>query len=262
MILIVDLGNTDIVFGLRRGGEILSPFRMSSVSPKTADEIGVFVLQMLGQHSVQPSQVTGVTVCSVVPDHLAQAVRFAEEYLGRKPVVIHTGMPAPVRVTVDVPAELGTDRFANAVAGFVKFGGPLIVVDFGSATTITAVTAAGELVGGTIMPGLKTSAQALSVKAARLPFIPLTTPETFLGKNTLAAMQSGIVHGHAGAVSHLVAGLRGEPGLSGAKVVATGGLSALLAPLCLCIDSVEPLLTLEGIGILGEMAAAAERGGR
>jgi len=262
MILIMDLGNSEIVFGVRNGGSISLSFRMASAPPRTADEIGSFFLSMFAFHGLKVSQIAGTAVCSVVPEQIPQLERFSERYAGRKPVVIHTGMPAPVRVRVDMPAELGVDRFANAVAGFRRFGGPLIVIDFGSATTITAVTAGGDLVGGTIMTGLKTSAQALSAKAARLPFVPLTAPDSVLGRSTLSAMQSGIIHGHVGAVSHLVEGLRKELGPARANVVATGGLSGLLAPLCPWIDAVEPLLTLEGIGILHDAVAASEEVGR
>lgn len=261
MFLIVDLGNTDIVFGIRSGGETLHQFRMASTPPKTSDEIGIFFLQMLDRLGIQPSKLAGAAICSVVPEQTPQIERFVEEYLGRKPVVIDTGMPAPVRVKVDVPAELGTDRFANAVAGFSAYGGPLIVIDFGSATTITVITADGDLIGGTIMPGLKTSAQSLSAKAARLPFIPVAPPAGFLGTNTIEAMQSGVFHGHLGAVSHLVAGLKNELGLACAKVAATGGLSGIVAPLCPWIDIVDPQLTLEGIGILYELTAGSERTG-
>lgn len=261
MFLIVDLGNTDIVFGLRSEGKILHLFRAVSTPAKTSDELGIFFLQMLELRGIQVSQLTGAAVCSVIPGQIPPVERFIEEYVRQKPLVIHTGIPAPVRVKVDFPGELGTDRFANAVAGFTKFGGPLIVIDFGSATTITVVTSSGDLIGGTIMPGLKTSAQALSAKAARLPFIPLVPPAGFLGTNTIAAMQSGIFHGHLGAVFHLVAGLKKEVGIPCAKVVATGGLSAAVAPLCPWIDVCEPLLTLEGIAILHELAAESERPG-
>ncbi|HNW33515.1 MAG TPA: type III pantothenate kinase [Candidatus Ozemobacteraceae bacterium] len=259
MLLAMDIGNTDIVFGIVIGGSTRNQFRMASFPLKTSDEIGLFFLQMMEKHGLTLSHLNGAAICSVVPEQTSYAMRFVEDFLHQKPFVIHTGLSAPIQVNVDVPKELGADRFANAVAGFTKFGGPLIIIDFGSATTISVVTDSGGFIGGTIMPGLNTSAQALASKAAQLPFIHVAPPATLLGRNTVTAMQSGLFHGHLGAVSHLVAGLKSELGLAKPRVIATGGLAGVIAPFCPWIDAVEPFLTLDGISLLHRLSMDSER---
>lgn len=247
MILVIDIGNSEIDFGLCEGPAVRIHFRKGTNLTETPDEIGLFLTQMLQRHRVPVGRVRGTAIASVVPDMTAIIGRMLRAEFGKEPFVVDPGAKLPIRIRVDSPAGLGADRVANAVAAFQKLGGPVIVIDCGSATTLSAVNGKGEFLGGAILPGLRGMMGALSRNTAKLPPLPLEVPARFIGRNTHEAMQSGVIHGWRGALEHLLDGMRREMGRAQPTVVATGGLAGFLQSVCPWLETVEPSLTLEGI---------------
>jgi type III pantothenate kinase len=254
MLLAADVGNTEIVLGVFDGADLAHTWRVSTQAERTSDELALLVAGLLGQRGWSfDADVSGVVVASVVPD-VTHAIRdLAGRYLPFPPVIVGPGTKTGVPVLTDNPREVGADRVVNALAAFTRFGGPAIVVDFGTGTNFDIVSEAGEFLGGVIAPGLQVSAQSLFARAARLTRVELTAPRSAIGKSTVEALQAGLIFGTAGEVDGIVERVRAE--LPGAITVATGGLAPVVIPHCRTIDHHEPWLTLEGLRLVFEKNA-------
>ena len=244
MLLAVDVGNTQTVFGLFDGERLTEHWRIATDPRRTGDEVGVTLSGFL-----ELENVSGICLSSTVPALVRSYEEFAERW-ARAPLLVlgpgtRTGMP----VRYDDPREVGPDRIANAVAALERYGAPCIVVDFGTSTNFDAVSAAGEYVGGVLAPGIEISMDALFARAARLRGVDFVEPPTVIGKTTVAALQAGLVYGFAGQVDGIVERMRAELG-DGVQVIATGGLADLIAPHARTVERVDPFLTLEGLRIV------------
>ena len=251
MLLAADVGNTEIVLGVFRGERLERTWRLSTQPERTPDELALALSGFLAQGDMSfESQVTGVVVASVVPDVTASFREMAARYFPFPPVMVGPGTKTGVPILTDNPREVGADRVVNTLAAFAQFGGPSIVVDFGTATNFDIVSAKGEFMGGVIAPGMQASAASLFSRTARLTRVELTAPPSVIGKSTVEAIQSGLIFGTAGEVDAIVERVKGEIGP--ATVVATGGLAPIVIPHCRTIDHHEPWLTLEGLRLVFE----------
>lgn len=251
MLLAVDVGNTNIVCGVYRGKELFCHFRMSTDSKKTADEYALCWYHFCQYYGFAPQEIKACAVASVVPTLTQVLVEAAEKLFGVKPLLIGPGVKTGMPIRFDNPKEIGADRIVNGVAAYELYGGPAIVVDFGTATTFDAISASGEYLGGAIAPGIGISTEALFYRAAKLPRVELVRPKSVIGKNTVACMQAGIMYGFIGQVEGIVRRMKEEMG-EDPVVIATGGLAGLIAPETEVIDKLDPWLTLEGIRIIYE----------
>jgi type III pantothenate kinase len=249
VLLAIDVGNTQTVYGLFREDVLEHEFRVATESQRTADEIGALVDRLLELRDLELSDVASVCLSSTVPVLVREYVAFAERYAGASVLVVGPGVRTGIPIRIDNPREVGPDRIANSVAALERYGAPCIVVDFGTATNFDAVSAAGEYVGGVIAPGIEISMDALFARAARLVRVDVAEPPSAIGKSTVHALQSGIVYGFAGQSDGIVAAMRTELGHD-ARVIATGGLASLIAPHSRTIERVDPDLTLEGLRIV------------
>jgi type III pantothenate kinase len=251
MLLAIDVGNTNIVYGLFSGEKLVHQFRVESGRGRTADEYAVVLWQLLAMNGVNVKDIDAAIIASVVPaltDPMAALVRRA---FGREALVVGPGIRTGMAILYENPREVGADRIVNAVAAYERCKGGVIVVDFGTATTFDCVTPKGEYLGGVIAPGIQISADALFSRAAKLPRVEIAKPPKVVGRNTLHSMQSGIVYGYVGLVDGLVERIQAELGYPCA-VLATGGLAPLIAPLTRTINEVDSDLTLVGLRILYE----------
>lgn len=252
MLLVTDIGNTHTVFGLMRDGKVLKHWRITSALARTEDEIGVLLRIYCQQSGYDFKDIGGVCISSVVPDLTTSHVRMTEKYIGVKPLVIHTGLQLGMQVLYKDPGTVGADRLCNAVAGVKKYGKPLIVLDFGTATTFDCINRDGNYLGGVIAPGIETSILALHHKAAKLPQVELSIPERPIGQTTTESIQVGIIGGAIHMVNGLVADISAELGPE-TRVVATGGLAPVIARKTKIIAHVEPFLSLEGMAMIYQM---------
>ena len=253
MILVVDVGNTNTVLGLLTGQEVHSTFRITT-QPRTTDELGMLMLSLFQHRGVSIEEIQGAIISTVVPSVLWETERAIRRYLHREPLVVGKKLKTGIRVKTDNPREVGADRIVNAVAAVAKWGPPIVVVDFGTATTFDCVNSDGDYIGGAIAPGFRISVEALSTRTAQLPRVELVRPPAAIGTNTVHAMQSGLLFGYAGLVDALARRCRAELGGS-ARVVATGGLATLVAGESEMIQEVDAHLTLRGLAILYERNA-------
>lgn len=251
MLLAIDVGNTNIVYGLFDGQRLVRQFRVESSRNRTADEYAVTVRQLLAMHGVEPGDVDAAIVASVVPSLTQPMLDLVRRAFDLEALVVGPGIRTGMSILYENPREVGADRIVNAVAAFERFRGGCIVVDFGTATTFDCVSPKGEYLGGVICPGIQISADALFVRAAKLPRVEIAKPPKVVGKNTPHSMQSGIVYGYVSLVDGLVDRLVEELGFS-CGVVATGGLARVIAPLSRTIQEVDDELTLVGLRILYE----------
>jgi type III pantothenate kinase len=249
MLFVVDVGNTNIVFGLFDGDMLREHWRVETDPGRTPDEYGVFCCQYLNLRNVPRDRVTSGILCSVVPPMTATMQHMAKRYFGLELAVVGPGIKTGMPILYDNPREVGADRVVNGVAAFERFQRACIVVDFGTATTFDCVSAKGEYLGGVIAPGIGISAEALFTHASKLPRVELVRPRTVVGKNTVHSMQAGIVFGYVGLVDGIVRRLISEMG-DDPSVVATGGLAALIAAESETIELVDDQLTLEGLKII------------
>ncbi len=252
MILVIDVGNTNTVLGIYEGRELLGHWRMSTNKDGTSDEIGLFITGCLRHQNIDAGRIDGIAVASVVPPVMYSLEHAMKKYFNKEPLIIGPGVKTGINIRTENPREVGADRIVNAVAGFEKYGGPLIIIDFGTATTICAITAKGDYLGGVICPGIRISAEALFQKTAKLPRIELAKPESVIGRNTVASMQSGIIFGYSGQVDSIVRRMKKEMKEKNVKVIATGGFARMIAGDSETIEEVDGLLTLEGLRIIYE----------
>ena len=250
MILALDIGNSNIKAALFDGLEQKTYFRISCDRNKSSDEYGVTLLSMLRHAGFGPKDVTGIVFSSVVPTINFTIEHMCRNYFDIDPMSVQPGIKTGINIKYENPRELGSDRIANAVAANENYGGPSITHDCGTATSIGVVSRRGEFLGGAICPGIKLAADALTDRTAKLPRFELQRPETVIGKNTVANMQSGIVYGYIGQVSYLVERMKREIGAPDAKVIATGGLALLVADDSNVIDVLDGLLTLKGLCLI------------
>jgi type III pantothenate kinase len=249
VLLAVDVGNTQTVFGLFDGERLVEHWRVATEDERTADERAALLGRLLELRELGFDAVTGVCLSSTVPGLLRAYEELAERHVGAPLLVLGPGIKTGIPVLYDDPREVGPDRIANAVAARERYGAPCIVVDFGTSTNFDAVSEAGEYVGGVLAPGIEISMDALFARAARLQKVDFTEPPAVIGKTTTSALQSGLVYGFAGQVDGIVGRMRAELGDT-APVVATGGLAELIAPHSETIGRVDPLLTLEGLRLI------------
>lgn len=251
MLLCIDIGNTNLVFGLWDGGKWLDRWRVRTVQNKMPDEYAMLMKTLLTERGYALEDVGRVAIASVVPRLKSVFQELFLRYFGIEPLIIGPGVRAGLKIRIDNPVELGADLVADAVAAYSRFNTACIIVDFGTATTFSAVSKEGEFMGVAIAPGIEVAADALSSKAAQLPRINLVAPPKAIGTNTIHSMQSGLIYGYIGLVEGLIQRIREEIG-GEAVVVATGGLSEVLAPLTKEIEEIDADLTLEGLRIIME----------
>jgi len=249
LLLAVDVGNTQTVLGLYEGDRLAEHWRVATEAERTGDELAALVGRLLELRDAGFEDIGGVCLSSTVPPLVRAYEEFARDYVQARLLVVGPGTKTGIPIVYDDPREVGPDRIANAVAARERYGAPCIVVDFGTSTNFDIVSAAGEYVGGVLAPGIEVSMEALFARAARLVKVDFSAPPSVIGKTTVAGLQSGMVYGFAGQVDGIVRRVRAEIGES-APVVATGGLAELIAPHAETIDTVDPLLTLEGLRLV------------
>ena len=251
MLLAVDVGNTQTVFGLFEGAELTEHWRVATEAHRTGDELGALITRF-----IDLDRVDGISLSSTVPQLVREYEAFAERYARAEILVLGRGVRTGIPIRYDDPKEVGPDRIANAVAANARYGAPCIVVDFGTSTNFDVVSADGEYVGGVLAPGIEVSMEALFARAARLVKVDFVEPQTVIGRSTASALQSGLVYGFAGQVDGIVERIRGELGAD-ARAVATGGLAELIAPHARTIERVDAWLTLEGLRLVWHLNAGA-----
>jgi type III pantothenate kinase len=250
MLMVLDVGNTNTVLGVYRQDELLHYWRLVTERERTADEWGILLRTLFNLGEISTGSTSAIVIACVVPPAGPALEEMALRYFGIQPLFIEPTMDLGMPVRYHPPEDVGADRVVNAVAAFEQFGGPAIVVDFGTATTFDAISEPGEYLGGVIAPGIGISAEALFMKAARLPRVEVRQPQKVIGDSTVGSIQSGLYWGYAGLVDGILRRMRME--LEGAHVVSTGGLAELISPACEEIDSVEKNLTLEGMRLIYE----------
>jgi type III pantothenate kinase len=251
LLLTVDIGNTNTVLGFHENGALRAHWRLTTRRDQTADEYGILFRNLFAVSGYAFEDLSGVVLASVVPPLTSAMVQLSRRHLLREPLVVEPGVRTGMPILYEPPSDVGADRIVNAVAAFAVHGGPVVVVDFGTATTFDVVTRKGEYVGGVICPGLTISADALFQKTARLPRVEIRRPGRAIGRNTVCAIQSGLYYGYAEMVAGVLKRIQAELG-EPVRVVATGGLSEMLAPEIPAIDEIDPILTLTGLRLIWE----------
>ncbi len=253
MLLVCDVGNTNIVLGVYKGQELLRYWRISTDKTKTSDEIGIIVHQFFNNEGIPTDEIEDVIISSVVPTIMYSLQHMAIKYFDKEALVVGPGIKTGINIKYDNPRQVGADRIVNAVACIHKYGGPCVIVDFGTATTFCAISEKNEYLGGTIAPGIKISSDALFQKASKLPKVELVKPEGVICKNTVKSIQSGVIYGYVGLVDYIVRRMKTELKNDDIKVIATGGLSSMIASESETIEIVDKFLTLDGLKIIYDM---------
>ena len=249
MLLAIDIGNTTVTCGAFQGEKLVATWRMSTALHRTPDEYANLMLSLMDRRGVNRSEIKDIAICSVVPPLLLVFDEVCKQSLKKAPLIVEAGVKTGRRIDMDNPREVGPDRIVNAVAAHQLYGGPLIVLDMGTATTFDVVSRNGDYIGGAIAPGIHIATEALFTRTAMLPRIELSIPKKTIGKNTVSAMQSGVVFGYVGLIEGLVSRIQLELGEK-AKVIATGGFTTLIAQATTIIDVINPDLTLIGLRII------------
>lgn len=253
MLLAIDLGNTNIKYGVFDGDKLVASFRVSSRISRTADEYGSVLVGLLSDRGISKSDIDGIIFSSVIPALNYTICHMCEYFFNISPLIVGPGIKTGLNIKADNPKEVGADIIVNSVSAYNKYGGPIVVIDFGTATTFDVINEKGELLGVIIAPGIKTSLEGLSTKTAQLPMVELDAPKTVLGKNTKHAMQAGVIFGFAGLVDNIIKKIKRELKLQDVKVVATGGLGEIIASESNSISVVDRTLTLNGLKIIYEL---------
>lgn len=250
MLLTVDVGNTNITLGVFKEEELLGTFRMTTKTPRTSDEYGFAICGILEHRNIKATDIEAVIITSVVPDIMYSLTSGIIKYFDIRPLVVSAGIKTGIRIRTENPKEIGPDRIVDAVAAYDQFGGPVIVVDFGTATTYDLIGPNGTFEAGITAPGIETAARSLWGGAAMLPAIEIKKPASILAKETVSSMQAGLVYGAIGQTEYIVARIKEESGYKDAKVVATGGLGKIIAQETDCIDVYDQELTLTGLRLI------------
>ena len=250
MILVIDVGNTNMTIGVYQGEEMKATFRLTTKTPRTSDEYGIVLTQLLQNNGIEVKSLEGSIVASVVPDVMHALNGALVRYTGTRPMNVGPGIKTGLSITTENPRAIGADRIVDAVAAYEKYGGPVLVLDFGTATTYDLITASGEFVAGITAPGIRISAEALWTQAAKLPNIEIKKPKSILAQETISSMQAGLVYGQIGQTEYIISKVKEESGIKELKVVATGGLGRLISDETNAIDVYDSFLTLDGLRIL------------
>jgi type III pantothenate kinase len=258
MLIVFDIGNTAIGLGLFQGKKLLTDWKIKSDREKTTDEYGIFFCNLLNHKKLSPQKIKGAIISSVVPPLTPIIQTACEKFFRVKPLVVGPGIKTGVPILYENPAEVGSDRIVVACAAYEKYGGPCLVVDFGTATTFDAISEKGEYIGGAIAPGIQISAEALYLRTAKLPRIEVKKPRSAIGRTTVSSMQSGLYFGYIGLVSNIIAEiskeLRTRP-----RVISTGGFAEMIAAEIPAIEFYEPNLVLEGLRLVYEKNRRPEK---
>ena len=250
MLLAIDVGNTNIKYGVFDNDQLVASFRVSSRLSRTADEYGSVLVNLLSNRNLSKSDIDGVIISSVIPSLNYTICHMCEYFFNITPIMVGPGVKTGLNVKADNPKEVGADIIVNSVSAFNKYGGPIVVIDFGTATTFDVISEKSELLGVIIAPGIKTALEGLVSNTAQLPMIELDAPKTVIGKNTKHCMQSGLIFGFAGLVDNILYKIKKELGVDTIKVVATGGLGEIIAKESKGITLVDRVLTLEGLNLI------------
>jgi len=252
MILVVDVGNTNITFGVYEREKLLTTFRMTTKIPRTSDEYGIVIKEMLGSSQIQVESISGSIIASVVPNVMHALENALVRYIKTTPLIIGPGIKTGIQIATENPREIGADRIVDLVAGYEKYGGPVLVLDYGTATTYDLITEDGRFIAGVTAPGIRISAKALWQDAAKLPEIEIKKPKTIMAAETISSMQAGLVYGQIGQAEYIIARFKKETGYENLRVVATGGLGRIIAEGTDAIEIYDPFLTLDGLRLIYE----------
>ncbi len=255
MLLVIDVGNTNIKYGVYDGDKLVASFRVTSRLTRTADEYGSVLVNLLSTSGIDKKEIKGIIISSVIPALNYTVCHMCEYFFSISPLMVGPGIKTGLNIKADNPREVGADIIVNSVSAFKKYGGPVVVIDFGTATTFDVISEKCELLGVVIAPGIKTSLEGLATKTAQLPMVELESPKTVIGKNTKHCMQSGLIFGFAGLVENIIGKIKKELGLEQIKVVATGGLGEIIAKEVKCINVVDRTLTLDGLKSIYQLNA-------
>jgi type III pantothenate kinase len=247
MLLAMDVGNTNITIGVHSGTEWIGTFRMTTKTPRTSDEYGLFLLTLLNSKKIEVTDIDGVIISSVVPNIMYSLNNGIRKYIRLEPMIVGPGIKTGISIHTDDPREVGADRIVDAVGGFYEYGGPILIIDFGTATTYDFVSEKGVFEVAVTSPGIKITANALWQKAAKLPEIEIKKPSSILARNTIDSMQAGLVYGYIGQVEYIVKKMKEELKLPNMKVVATGGLARVMQGETEAIDIYDNILTFKGL---------------
>lgn len=253
MLLTIDIGNTNIKYGIYKGKELVASFRVSSRISRTADEYGSVLVNLLGDRGIKKADVDGIIISSVIPPLNYTICHMCEYFFGITPLMVGPGIKTGLNVKTDNPKEVGADIIVNSVSAFGKYGGPIVVIDFGTATTFDIIDENCSLLGVVIAPGIKTSLEGLVNNTAQLPMIELDAPESVIGKNTKSSMQAGIIFGFSGLVDNIINKIKRKLNKTDLTVVATGGLGEIIAKEVKSITKVDRTLTLDGLRTIYEL---------
>lgn len=251
MLLVFDIGNSNIVLGTYEGKKLLRHWRISTDRQKTGDEYGMLINNLFRFQGIRMSDVTAIIISSVVPPLVVPLAKMCERYFRLRPLIVGPGIKTGIKLKYENPREIGADRIVNSVGAYEQFGGPLIVVDIGTATTFDIVAENGDYLGGVIAPGIGISSEALFQRAAQLPRVALVTPRTIICRNTVTAMQAGVIFGFVGQIDEIVRRIKAEMKQE-MRVIATGGLAKMISRESKTIDKVDNFLTLTGLRVLYE----------
>jgi len=246
----MDIGNTNTVVGVYDNNTLINHWRLYTDRDKSADEIAMIIMNLFGHHGISHRSINAIAISSVVPTMMGALEEMCRKYFNIEPLIVGPGVKTGINIRYENPKEVGADRIVNAVAAYEIYGGPIIVVDFGTATTFCAISEKGEYLGGCIAPGITISTEALYQRAAKLPKVELVKPPQVICKNTVNSIQAGIVYGYIGLVDHIVKLMKKELGREDTKVIATGGLAGMIAEGSGTIQEIAPYLTLEGLRII------------
>lgn len=250
MILVVDAGNTNITLGVFDGEKLRGTYRMTTKVPRTSDEYGIFISNLLEKNGLDPAAIEDVIISSVVPNIMHSFINGIKKYFSIQPIIVGAGIKTGINIAIANPKSMGADRIVDAVAAYELYGGPVIVIDFGTATTHDVITEQGALIAGVTSPGIRISANALWKDTAMLPEIEIKKPDTILAKNTVNSMQAGLFFGYVGQTEYIIRKLKEELGRQDIKVVATGGLGKIISDETELIDIYDSDLTLKGLRII------------
>lgn len=252
MLLAIDVGNTNITLGVYDEKKLLGTHRMTTKLPRTSDEYGIVICEIIERQGVYPKDIQAVIIASVVPDIMYSLRNAVYKYIEVEPLIVSAGVKTGIRIVTENPKEIGPDRIVDAVAAYEKYGGPVIVIDYGTATTYDLVGPTGTFEAGITAPGIETSARSLWGGAAMLPAIAIKKPKSILAQETISSMQAGLVYGAIGQTEYIIEKIKEEAGYEDVKVVATGGLGRIIAAETKLIETYDKDLTLEGLRIIYE----------